>query len=320
MNKKALGLMIVGGLLIVTGCGRIPKLENGQEIIAKIDGKEITANEVYEDLKKQYGTGIIINMIDDYIANKEIKTDDDAKEHAQVQLDQIKLNFENEGNDFQAALQSSGFKNEQELLDAFIADYKKNKVTENFIKEKITAKEIEKYYNEEISEEMDVRHILIQPKEVQDEEIQKIENQNALKKANDLIKQLNEGANFEELAKEHSADGSKDDGGLIKNVNKEKYVIEFFEAAQKLEKNKYTTEPVKSQFGYHIILKLDTKPKASLEETKDYIVDKLVENKLAMNQDLDKEVWTEIRKKYNLNIFDKDVKINYDLITSSLNK
>ncbi len=318
MNKKILGLTLLASLLFVSGCGRIPKLENGQEIVAKIDGREITADEIYKDLKKHYGTSSVINLIDDYIANKEIKNNDEAKEQAKFQIEQIKFNFQNEGQDFEAALKSSGFKNEQELFDAFALDYKKNQVVENYLKEKLTDKEIEKYYEEEIYGEMDVRHILIQPEEEQDEEKQKTANEKALNKAKDLIKQLNNGAKFEDLAKEHSADGSKDDGGLIKGVTKEKYATEFFEAALKLEKGKYTKEPVKTQFGYHIILKLDTKEKPSLAETKDHIIDTLVQQKIKMSEDTSKQAWVEIRKKYNLNIFDKDIKNTYDLISSSI--
>ena len=83
----------------------------------------------------------------------------------------------------------------------------------------------------------------------------------ARQEALDLIKQLDEGANFEELAKEYSDDtGSASDGGLIDYFNKDSNMDEaFLEASIDLETGKYTEEPVKSTYGYHIILKTDQK-------------------------------------------------------------
>ncbi len=312
MKKRLLGLTIITGLIFFSGCGKRPQLKNGEEIIGKIDGMEFTVDDVYKNLKKQHGTTALINMIDDFIVNKEIKDDKEALEYANAQLAEIKMNFTND-QEYLEALQSSGFKNDDELIENIKNGFKREQVADKYFSEKITTKEIEKYYNEEVSEELDVRHILIQPDADDDVEAKEKE---ALDKANDLIKQLNEGASFEELAKEHSADGSSEDGGLIKGVTKDKYVKEFFDAALKLKKNEWTTKPVKTQYGYHIILKLNEKPKPTLEEAKDYIIDSLIEEKKQEENAFDK-IWVEIRKKYNLNILDKDIKTNYDLIANT---
>ena len=53
-NTKKLFLIAVAALL-VTGCVKVPKLENGEEVFAELDGKQYTANELYEDLKSNYG-------------------------------------------------------------------------------------------------------------------------------------------------------------------------------------------------------------------------------------------------------------------------
>ncbi|HET8869012.1 MAG TPA: peptidylprolyl isomerase [Aquabacterium sp.] len=72
--------------------------------------------------------------------------------------------------------------------------------------------------------------------------------------AKDLIAQLNKGAKFEDLAKKYSKDpGSAENGGDLDWANPDNYVPEFSKAMMQLEKGKYTQEPVKSQFGYHII-------------------------------------------------------------------
>lgn len=71
--------------------------------------------------------------------------------------------------------------------------------------------------------------------------------------AKDIIGKLKSGGKFEELAKASKDPGSKDRGGELGWANKASYVPPFAEAMTKLEKGKYTQEPVKSQFGWHVI-------------------------------------------------------------------
>jgi peptidyl-prolyl cis-trans isomerase C len=69
------------------------------------------------------------------------------------------------------------------------------------------------------------------------------------------------GKNFAQLAKQKSLDkGSKEQGGLLDWSDGSQYVAEFTAAMSKLDKGHYTKEPVKTRFGYHIILLEDTRP------------------------------------------------------------
>ena len=72
MKKKLVIITSCFLMLLTTACGSNPKLENGEEVIASVDGKEITADELYNDLKSSYGYDSLLNMIDLYIAEKEI--------------------------------------------------------------------------------------------------------------------------------------------------------------------------------------------------------------------------------------------------------
>jgi peptidyl-prolyl cis-trans isomerase C len=75
-----------------------------------------------------------------------------------------------------------------------------------------------------------------------------------------LIAQLQAGAKFEDLAKKSSKDtGSAENGGDLDFAKPESYVPEFGGALTKLKKGETTTEPVKSQFGWHIIRLEDTR-------------------------------------------------------------
>lgn len=316
MKKKLLSIMAC--ILLLTGCGKIPKLENGEEVVAEIDGKSFTANELYDDLKTSYGTTFLVNMIDNYIANKEIETDDSAKEYAKNELENLKKQYELYQMDFEAAMKQAGYETEDQLLDEIILQYKKDKVVENYAKDQISNEEVENYYNENIFGEITAKHILIKPETTTDmsDDDKKAKEEEALNKAKDLINELNNGADFDTLAKENSADtGSASEGGLIKDFTKvgdNSVVTEFWDAAYNLKDGEYTSEPVKSSFGYHIILKVSQNERPSLEDTKDDILDTLVTNKLKSDDNLSAKYWSEIRKKYNLNIIDSNIKKVYD--------
>ena len=88
-------------------------------------------------------------------------------------------------------------------------------------------------------------------------------------------------------------------------------VEEFEEAAYKLKKGKYTTEPVKTTYGYHIIYKVDEKKKESLKNMKSEIIDTLVSDKLSNDSTLYYSTLEKIRKDNGLDIIDSDLSKGY---------
>ena len=101
-----------------------------------------------------------------------------------------------------------------------------------------------------------------------------------------LAAQLKGGASFDELAKKHSKDpGSAQRGGDLVFARPESYVPEFGQAMAKLKKGE-TSEPVRSQFGWHLIRLDDTREAQfpPLEEVRERIAQQLVQNKLQAYQ------------------------------------
>ena len=88
------------------------------------------------------------------------------------------------------------------------------------------------------NEEVHARHILVESEE----------------EAKNIITELDGGADFVELAKEHSTGPSGPNGGDLGYFNRETMVPEFAEAAFTMEPGTYTENPVQTQFGWHIIL------------------------------------------------------------------
>jgi len=74
-----------------------------------------------------------------------------------------------------------------------------------------------------------------------------------------IIGKLKAGEKFDDLAKQSKDPGSKDKGGDLGWATPGSYVKSFSEAMTKLEKGKYTETPVKSDFGYHVIMLEDTR-------------------------------------------------------------
>ncbi|MBX9715454.1 MAG: peptidylprolyl isomerase [Burkholderiaceae bacterium] len=109
-----------------------------------------------------------------------------------------------------------------------------------------------------------------------------------------LIAQIKAGAKFEDVAKKDSKDtGSGENGGDLDFASPSVYVPEFGQAMVKLQKGEMTEQPVKSQFGWHIIRLEDTRAAQapSLAEVRPQIEQKLGQLKIAKFRD-------DIRAKY----------------------
>ena len=126
----------------------------------------------------------------------------------------------------------------------------------------VTDEEVRERFDNEIAamapeSEIKARHILVASEE----------------EAKAIVAELAQGKDFAELAKEKSTGPSGANGGDLGFFGKGQMVPEFEEAAFGLENGKFTTTPVKTQFGWHVILKEEEreKPKPEFEQVKDQI-------------------------------------------------
>lgn len=311
--KKKLIVLCLCSLLIVTGCGKkVPKLEDGKEVVAEVEGKQITADDLYSALKEQGGTSTLVNLIDEYIISKEFSDEDAAKSYAEQQYKYLKASYEANKADLDAEILKY-YESVAAFKEMIMKDYKTTKVAEKYVKENLTDEEINKYYDEEIFGTMTVKHILIIPKyekDASEEEIKKAK-ETALEKAKNLITELKNGADFETLAKENSEDGTASKGGLFEDFSKESTDPAFWQASYKLENGKYTETPVESAYGYHIIYKVSANEKPSLEDSKEKVMESLVSNKINENSNSVAIYWSKIREKYKLNIYETSIDNSY---------
>lgn len=312
MKKTIKGFLFLALLATLTGCGKTAKLKDGSELVFKMDNINMSAEDFYQKLKDNYGTYTLVNAIDELLLDKVYETDNDMKKQVDSQIIAMKNQF---GSDFNDAISYYyGVSNENQLKEYVEMSLKRQKAIEDYANSLITDKQIEEYYNEKTIGDIKASHILITSEatnDMTDDEKKKFENE-AYNKAKEIIKKLDEGAKFEDLAKEYSKDGSANDGGNLGYFNRGDMVSEFEEAVVKLEVGKYTKEPVKTQFGYHIILKTDQKEKPSLEDSKETIKKTLANELVSNTENISAFALDWLREKNNLTIYDAELKIKYD--------
>ena len=321
MKKKILIALLILGC--TAGCGKVPKLSNGKEAVVSFEDTKISisADDLYNEIKEKYALSSLIDMIDNSILLKKYpKSDSDAKKYADEQLESIKKYYVDDDGKYDeksllsALSQYYGISSLDGFKEMLKLTYYRNKAVDDYAKNSITDKQVQKYYDEEYVGDISCKHILIAPKttdSMSDAEKKKAEEA-ALKTAKEVIKKLNDGAKFDDLAKEYSDDDSnKDKGGDLGYFNKGDMVTEFETAAYALKLNKYTTTPVKTKFGYHIILKTGEKEKEALDKVKDTIITTLADKAKEDDNTMQINALVELRKKYGMKIEDSSLSKQY---------
>jgi len=278
MKKSFLTFTLAASVLALSACS-----DSGDgEAIVTSDVGDITKNDLYEEMKTSIGEQAIqILLIEKVLADKYEVTDKE-------------VNAEYESNKEELG----------ESFDQFLAEnnqteesYKKV-IRLNLLQEKaltegveVTDEELQDYYDRQ-GTELNARHILVADEET----------------ANSLKKQLDEGADFAKLAEENSTDtGSGANGGNLDWFGPGAMVPEFEEVAYGLEVDEIS-EPVASEFGFHIIQVLEKRQiedQPALEDQKEELRTELALTKADQTTLLPKVA--ALMKEANIEIKDKDL-------------
>ena len=116
---------------------------------------------------------------------------------------------------------------------------------EKYLNNEITDQKLKQAFEKETKDSLKASHILIKINEETSEELAK-------EKIANIARELKAGADFAQLAKKYSDGPSSQDGGNLGVFGPGRMVAEFFEAASKLEPGQ-VSEPVQTQFGWHLI-------------------------------------------------------------------
>lgn len=310
MKKNKIVVTTLALLLCVfmSGCGNA-KLKNGEQVVIKVGDSNITSDTLYKELKEKYAKDQIVNDIDKKIFDKMYKDDEDIEKQVNSQLSYIKSQYKN---DFEKTIKSYGYADEDALKDELRLNYQRTKAVDDYVLKHIKEDEISKYYQDEYTGDISAKHILIKVKGATDKD--GLSDEDAKKKAEGIIKKLDNGEDFSKLAKENSDDsGSAKNGGDLGYFNKGDMVKEFEDAAFKLKVNEYTKTPVKTSYGYHIILKTGEKEKPELTSSvKNDIKKKILEEKKNNDKTLTITTLDAIRKENKVKFKDSSLKRLYN--------
>jgi peptidyl-prolyl cis-trans isomerase C len=245
--RKTISLMTVA--VFLTGISSAAMAQDADKVLATINGTKITSKDVDQisaDLDPQFA-----RLPDDQRRLAALAAIIDIKSLA-AKAEAEKLD------------QTEEFKSRLAFLKdrALHNDYFKQQVID-----KLTDADVRARYDKEMAatppeNEMHARHILVKTKE----------------EAEAIIKQLDGGAKFEDIAKEKSTDGSAAQGGDLGYFSAGQMVPEFEKAAAGLQVGQYTKEPVQTQFGFHVIKLEDKRAKQppAFDQVKDQVKNILI--------------------------------------------
>jgi parvulin-like peptidyl-prolyl isomerase len=280
MKKRLLIIAVLVMGLLLAGCNSGDKAKS--KTIGEVNGDQITQTEFdqhFKLLKFSYETQVLGSAKLDENKDKDVISglkDQSFKEMVIQKLvwqDTAKKNIKLSDKEFEDYLKDQDYKQfleesgmdekyfRQEMKTQMLYWKLHDNVTDKI---KVTDEEAEKNYEENISQYTEpggiqISHILVDSEE----------------QARDILAKLESGSDFAELAKEHSSCPSKEQGGELGPVNEDSNLVtEFKDAALKLQPGEITKEPVKTQYGYHIIKAGDKKEPRTMtfDEVKDTVL------------------------------------------------
>lgn len=283
MKKIAIAAITATSILALSACS-----SGDKEVIAKTDAGDVTKGELYTNMKKTAGASVLTQLVQEKVLDKKYKVSD-------KEIDNKLKEYKTQLGDQYTALEKQYGK------DYLKEQVKYELLTQKAAKDniKVTDDEIKEYW-EGLKGQIRASHILVADK----------------KTAEEIEKKLKKGEKFDALAKEYSTDtGSATNGGELGWISKDNEQLDstFRKAAFKLKTNE-VSDPVKTQFGYHIIKK--TEERGKYDDMKKELKSEVLEQKLNDSNAVQEAV-QKVMKKADIEVKDKDLKATFNTSSTS---
>ena len=305
----------IGGVLLTTLIAfiiwpdRIAELKNGEEPIVKVGKTNCTADRLYEDMKNYYSVNLLLDEVDNDLLTKMYPEDEEMTKAINEDADYY-VNMYNQyyGYTEEQFLKENGFKSRKEFLEYLKLDYRRTKYLDEYLEKKLTDKEIEKYYNDNVFGDINTQHVLVEVSSAEDDG--KLSDADAKKLAEEIITKLNDGTSWETIQKDYKDKITYED--LSYQSWDASLEESFMTALKKMEDNTYSEEPVKTSYGYHVIYRIDQKKAPKLKEVKETIIKNLITNKKAEDENILYKALIQLREDNKIDFKDTVMKDKYN--------
>ena len=301
-----IGVIITIIVVIIIWPKRIATLKDGTQPILTVNNTTYTADDLYNDMKDTYSINILINSLDKMILDKKYKEDNEMNDSVKKTAEYYYSMYEQYQNiTKEQFLENNGFKSEKEFLEYLKLDYRRNLYYDEYVKNLINEKDIEKYYKDEVFGDVNSKHILVSvSKDDTSENEKELSDEDAKKLANEIIDKLNKGTSWDDVINEYKDKITNEDLGY--RAFNASLDAAYLKEMKNLEVNTYSKTPILSSYGYHIVYKIDQKDKPELKNVKEDIITILAEEKKNNDNNLYQKALINLRKEAKLEFKDTD--------------
>jgi foldase protein PrsA len=266
-SKKTLGILAA---LVVVAVAVFIFLSMRSEVVAKVGKESITKDNLYTFFVEQNGEAALDTLITKNLVEQEVEKEKVSVSNKDIDAELQELIDSYGGEEtFNQQLATSGL-----TMEDVESDVKTNLQIEKILEPliEITDEEMQTYFDENKdtfakTKQVKASHILVEDEAT----------------AKEVKEKINAGEDFAELAKEYSTDtASIESGGDLGFFGEGSMVAEFEKAAFSMKVDEIS-EPVKSEYGYHIIKVTDKQEasEAKFDDSKEEIKGILFDEKMA---------------------------------------
>ncbi|XJS09974.1 peptidylprolyl isomerase [Aerococcaceae bacterium WGS1372] len=252
-----LALSSAMALSVATSTVTVLAQESDDEVIATVGDTQITKEELYQAMKSAAGNTTLRTIILETVLEQNVADPEALRTAAE---EEVQTQIEESGGEevFQQLLAYQGLNDIETYTYQIFVSKMFQEVVEAHMD--MSDEAITEYYENEYTPKMEAQHILVETEE----------------EALDVIERINNGEEFDAVAQEVSLDSTAQNGGLLEPFTSGQMVPEFEEAVKSLANGEMSTEPIESQYGFHVIKTINNGEKKPLEEIREEVEEQYV--------------------------------------------
>ncbi len=278
---------------------RIVKLENGEEVLVEVKNHKFTADDLFKELKLESGNVTLFGMIDmallkDYYPNKE----EEVKDYVEEQKKAVYSSYEEYyGTTKEQFLLSNGYKDESEFEKEIERTFYYNLWYDEYVESTVTKKEKNEFYKNSVFGEKSIYLF-----SVDDENKTDLEG---------VRKRLEDKKSFSEIKADYT-NVSSQSYESVKYTDLDTFTQNILDKIASTKSGKMSDIFKDDTLGNVLIYVVDAKEKPELADIEEEMTKTLVKSKQKSDESLYYKAFVELREKNDLNIFDTELKEQYE--------